>query len=236
MKNFIREYFNFTTRERRGILVLSAIIVVMLGVLFYRSNFSEPPATDIATFQKELNTFSSEDGTDSIRVLSANAKNTTHEKENTTESKLFSFNPNNLPETEWKKLGLSERLIHTVKNYEAKGGSFKTKNGLKKIYGFGNELFSTLAPYIMLPDSIISKPKIIHQKLSINNLIELNLADSLQLVSLPGIGPGYTKRIIKYREKLGGFYSVEQLSEVYGFPTETFDLVDRKSTRLNSSH
>ena len=47
-------------------------------------------------------------------------------------------------------------------------------------------------------------------------VIDINTADSAAWVALNGIGPGFAKRIITYREKLGGFYQVDQLKEVYG--------------------
>ena len=46
--------------------------------------------------------------------------------------------------------------------------------------------------------------------------IDINTADSVAWVGLNGIGPGFAKRIMTYREKLGGFYQVDQLKEVYG--------------------
>jgi len=55
--------------------------------------------------------------------------------------------------------------------------------------------------------------------------IDINRADSAQLLPLPGIGPVYAGRIIKYRSLLGGFVSEEQLGEVYGMPVETLDLI-----------
>ena len=61
-------------------------------------------------------------------------------------------------------------------------------------------------------------------------VIELNTADSLQLVSLPGIGPYYASRIMKYRSMLGGFVSKKQLLEVYGFNPETYNLVKDRVT------
>jgi competence protein ComEA len=51
--------------------------------------------------------------------------------------------------------------------------------------------------------------------------IDINRADSVQLLPLPGIGPVYAGRIIKYRNLLGGFVRMEQLGEVYGIPAET---------------
>jgi len=56
-------------------------------------------------------------------------------------------------------------------------------------------------------------------------LINLNNCDTSQLISLPGIGPVLSVRIIKYRNLLGGFAKVDQLREVYGLSSETFDII-----------
>lgn len=56
-------------------------------------------------------------------------------------------------------------------------------------------------------------------------MLELNSADTLQLQELRGIGPGFARRIVKYREKLGGYYAKEQLMEIYGFTEELYGKV-----------
>ena len=55
--------------------------------------------------------------------------------------------------------------------------------------------------------------------------IDINRADSVQLLPLPGIGPVFAGRLIKYRGLLGGYASVDQLKEVYGMSMETFDMI-----------
>ena len=55
-----------------------------------------------------------------------------------------------------------------------------------------------------------------------DEMVELNSADTTRLKQLRGIGSGYAKMIVSYREKLGGFYKAEQLLEVYKFPDETY--------------
>jgi DNA uptake protein ComE-like DNA-binding protein len=61
-------------------------------------------------------------------------------------------------------------------------------------------------------------------------LIELNSADSLDLLQLAGIGPVIASRILKYRNLLGGFYGKQQLLEVYGFPEETYHAISENLT------
>jgi len=71
-------------------------------------------------------------------------------------------------------------------------------------------------------------------KTSVAYPIDINRADSAQLLPLPGIGPVFAGRIIKYRNLLGGFIRVEQLEEVYGIPDETLDLI-RDKIHIDSS-
>ena len=56
----------------------------------------------------------------------------------------------------------------------------------------------------------------IPQQTTITQIIEINQADSLELISIKGIGPFYAKQILKYRNELGGFYSYNQYSEIWG--------------------
>ena len=53
-------------------------------------------------------------------------------------------------------------------------------------------------------------------------MVELNEADTLTLKKIPGIGSTFARRIVRYRELLGGYYTVEQLAEVYGIDEERY--------------
>lgn len=59
-------------------------------------------------------------------------------------------------------------------------------------------------------------------KLKAGSIVDLNSADSALLVRVPGIGPAFSRRIIRLRERLGGFYTVLQLQEVYGMDEDKF--------------
>ncbi len=70
-------------------------------------------------------------------------------------------------------------------------------------------------------------PKRAPQVLKLHNgeTIDLNTADTLALQSVPGIGPGFARKIAKYRGLLGGYYVVEQLQEIYGMDRERYDKI-----------
>ncbi|MCY1524619.1 comEA protein [compost metagenome] len=103
-------------------------------------------------------------------------------------------------------------------NYRSKGGRFYTVTDLKRMYVISPSTYKRLAPYIRLkqqPDAprqaAIREPG--KKELY---LVNINLADTVELDRLKGIGPAFARRIVKYRERLGGFYNKEQLLEVYG--------------------
>ena len=74
-----------------------------------------------------------------------------------------------------------------------------------------------------------------------SSLIDLNTADSLLLISLPGIGPYYSSRIIRFREQLGGFFQISQLMEIKGLPDSLVkwfiitDTVPLRKIRVNDA-
>jgi DNA uptake protein ComE-like DNA-binding protein len=143
------------------------------------------------------------------------------------ETKYFMFNPNGLSSNLWSKLGLTEKQIHVIQNFEAKGGRFYEKGDLRKIYSISEADYTRLEPYIVIPENKrdlafkSAKKKQEYKREFI--IIELNSADSAQLESLPGIGPAFASRIIKYRTRLGGFYNREQLREVYGLDSLKYE-------------
>lgn len=127
---------------------------------------------------------------------------------------LFAFNPNTATDLEWKKLGVTNKQIQTINNYLKSGGRFYEKTDLKKIYGISSGQYEILAPYIRITENTETNNK----KTNDIQIIELNKANKNDLKQLPGIGDYYATQILKHRNRLGGFYSKQQLSEVYRLP------------------
>ncbi len=131
----------------------------------------------------------------------------------------FEFDPNTCSERTLSRLGFSSFQIQNLKKYISQGGCLYKKEDLLKIYGVDSVLYSKLEKWITIKE--VPKALVVN-----NTIIELNSADSISLVKLKGIGPVLSSRIIKYRNLLGGYYSKNQLLEVYGLKSETFNLVE----------
>lgn len=132
------------------------------------------------------------------------------------------FNPNKNTLNDWLEIGLPKNIAERIVKYTSKGGVFKNKNDLKKIYGFKKEWYYQLEPFIALNDSkseYIEKVKVTKSL----QVYDLNTVDSIQLQTLNGIGEVLASRIVKYRNKLGGFASLNQLSEVYGLSQQVIE-------------
>lgn len=135
----------------------------------------------------------------------------------------FKFDPNTISKEEWKLLGFKDWQIKTIFNYKTKGGSWKSKADVQKIYGLNETDYSKLEPYILLPDSLEKKiyPK---SKKDYTIKVDINTANTKELTNLKGIySEKYAAIIIKHRDKLGGFASKEQLKDVWNMTPETYD-------------
>ena len=234
MKQFIRDYFLFNRRERNGIFVLISILLLLILYFVFADVFFTEEKVDFSLFEKDIKNFELQTTFDSLSNDSFkydNLKPTVSIKKC---NERFYFNPNTLSEFEWKRMGLSDKQIRVIKNYENKGGRFRKKEDFKKMYCIPPNLYTALEPYIQIPIdsskhlSNPAKEKTYFKNYKIENKIcELNDADTTELILLKGIGSSFAKRIINYRNKLGGYVKKEQLMEVYGFDKERYNLISQ---------
>jgi DNA uptake protein ComE-like DNA-binding protein len=133
------------------------------------------------------------------------------------------FDPNSADYNQLIEFGFNRFQANNVINFRKKAGVFKNKIDLLKIYGIDSTFYRTIENYIQI-ENVEESINVSRKPVEID--IELNSADSAKLVQLNGIGSVYAKRILKYRELLGGFYSTSQLLEVYNFPEETYRKIE----------
>lgn len=148
----------------------------------------------------------------------------------TTVYPLFEFDPNTVSYENLLKLGLSGKQANTLVHYRESGAVFFKPDDFRKVYGIPLGRQDSLIPYI-----VINRRNTIKEGNVVSNInktepeksyagkreelfiqVEINSADTTQMISIPGIGEVLGPRIVKYRALLGGFHNIMQLSEVYG--------------------
>jgi competence protein ComEA len=249
-------YLYFSKKERMGILALVSLMLLLFVLPnFISSGPSRKDQQSLDQFKKELMTLnirSSGDsmsrdtkinGADSIRRI---AERPIAGNDNSgAVPALFYFDPNRMQEEEWRKLGLTERKILTIKHYLSKGGRFRSAADLGKIYGITESEYKQLAPYVRISKDQVADPsyksairepsrrlqisdsgRIEHARKAMPPApIDINKADSSQLQSFRGIGRKLASRIINFRDRLGGFYSLPQVAETYGLPDSVYQQI-----------
>lgn len=258
-KETVTDYLTFTRKEQIGIItVLLLIIISFFLPAFYSSSPGginrEIPDTTWMVAAKRLE-----------QKHAGNEKNTSYENEghlsayqydrskpnypnNKPGEELFYFDPNSLSKSGWQKLGLRDKTIGTIQNYLAKGGHFKKPEDLERIYGLHKGDYERLAPYIKIEtrsaenisNAFTETRKFSENKAGFRNAlryapVDINTADTSAFINLPGIGSKLSARIVNFRDKLGGFYAIEQVRETFGLPDSTFQNIKQYLKLENSS-
>lgn len=210
------DWLYFNRKEIIGLLIWSILIFVILIIIHFYPN---PQSAKI-----EL-----------IGTQSAQESNNINSK---TKTKMIS--PSNASLEDLISIGFPKYIANNLLKYRSKGGKIKTKEDVLKLYGMNDSILNVVLPNLILsntqnknfdeftinntygePDYLtLPKSKFSYKEVSLN----LNLADSIQLTQVYGIGKTFASRIVKYRQKIGGFHSIEQLKEVWGLDS-SFDQI-----------
>jgi DNA uptake protein ComE-like DNA-binding protein len=144
----------------------------------------------------------------------------------------FRFDPNTADSTQLLRLGLQRWQVRNIYKFRAAGGIYRRKEDFAQLYGLTQKEYRELEPYITIsadyqPASLLVKKErmerdtlLYPRKLTEGTTIDLSLADTAQLRRVPGIGLYFAREIVRYRDWLGGYVSVDQLDEIEGFPSE----------------
>lgn len=230
MENQWKDYFTFSKKERTGIIVLLVLIATVTVLPYCWSvQFDTTVQSDkqLTALVQQLS--------DTTQNMAINGKTSlSHTNEHVAAAAqpvvLFEFDPNTLPADDWKKLGLQERTIQTIQRYLAKGGMFRKPEDLGRIYGITAVQAQQLMPYVRIVVDGSQRNTFAASSAPVRTaiakpVIEINQADTTALIALPGIGSKLAQRIVNFRDRLGGFHTVEQLAETYGLPDSVFQRI-----------
>ncbi len=228
MKRILKEYFTFSKKERVAVIMLLLLIsACIVAPMFYKAKPEKP------RLNKILIDFIAQNSTGaklSDRAEQDVSLPSTEIAASTALHSLFSFDPNTLAPEGWKKLGLPERTIRTIVNYRNKGGRFRTPEDLRKIWGISKEQAEQLIPYARIPETdapiVGFKKKEDKQEVKHPVIIDINTATAEEWQSLPGIHSFLAERIIKYRERIGGFAGLADVKKTYGINDSIYSLIN----------
>ena len=219
----IREFFYLQKSDRKVILTLLVVIVAVFTMIFLTGGDDTATTTQQKANHK------------SYTPKSYNYSSYTPKK-----VERFVFDPNTADSTQLLRLGLQPWQVKNIYKYRAAGGIYRNPTDFAKLYGLTVKQYRELEPYIRissdyLPASTLVKENGYSQnapkakdstnyqrpiKIKETEHIVLNTADTTSLITIPGIGPYYARKIIQYGNRLGGYVSVNQLDEIDDFPSE----------------
>ena len=221
-----REWFTFSKQDQRGILLLAALIIIVLILLWTKPMWQH---------QKPYEPYTP----DSLLLSLTNL----HQKSTPIKVVLHPFDPNTADSLELLSVGLPPYVIRNILRYRKAGGVFRKPSDLARIYGMHDTIFAHVEPYITIPTKkhtaelpySATSPdttrrehpyaEYMRAKYKPGKFVELNTADTAELVKIPGIGPVRAQRIVEYRNALGGYHSIRQVHEACDLPEHLGDWV-----------
>jgi competence protein ComEA len=226
LRKWIRFLFGFSRTETNGFLVLLPLLVLIVIseplYSWWESRRKIEPDPRVQELDRLVAEWAHADSLRHVKTIEARFHNL---------PRAFPFDPNTATAEVLVELGFPERIARNIIAYRAKGGVFRVKRDLQKIYGLDTGLYRHVRAYIRLPDTVqraVFKP-FEPTPVRVPVAFDINAADSSQLIAIYGIGSRLSRRIIAYREKLGGFIVLDQLREVYGLDTATVKQLMRRS-------
>lgn len=221
----LHKQLHLIRRERSGLLVL-----IVFCTFAFALRALVPETSPAVTYPDLLTHYVDQNEAPAEELTSPQA---------TRAEAFFKFDPNSIDLEALIQLGLSPKQAGSLLNYRDKSGGFKTKADLARVYTLPEGWFERHQADILLPDRQdaprrvkksetakfanegnswreFSSPKSAQPPAEEVTLIDINSVDSLELTAVRGIGAKSARRIVNYRDALGGFVDTAQYQEVWG--------------------
>lgn len=225
MKRILKDYFSFSKKETTAAVVLLILLASFIALPYLYKKDAKPHVIDkqlqeaVSAIQPSttIKDSTSNDFTDHYQPAPTEVE---------TKYALFEFDPNTLDAAGWKRLGLRDKTINTLLNYRNKGGRFRKPEDIRKIWGLRPQEADRIIPYARIdaPQNNYAKSAYGSASPSAKTIavVDINTAQPEDLRNIPGMENGLQYRIVKFREKLGGFINLEQVKETYGMTDSAF--------------
>lgn len=146
-----------------------------------------------------------------------------HKKQDNPET-VFSFqdfDPNTVSQADLEQMGLKPYQARNIISYREKYKAFENNQDVFQVYGIDTVMANKMIPFIKIAKRSVSEKYKDEYKEKV--FVNINKADSLELISVKGIGAYTANKILKERELLGGFHSTQQLIDIYPIDIEKYE-------------
>jgi len=237
MKRIIKDYFSFSKKERVAVILLLLLMGAFMAAPYLYVPKHEPPVLNKALVDfvaKSTSTAPDSTGTMAGSFIDPPVSTST------IHYRLFPFDPNTATEADWNRLGVYPKTIRTIFNYRNKGGHFRSAEDIRKIWGLKKEQADRLVPYVRIAGQEANsfKSQTSGHEFTTRNqkpvtgvedrpirVLDINTATAEDWKSLPGIGEVLANRIVKFRERLGGFSELALVKKTYGISDSVFRVI-----------
>ena len=215
--NIFKSYFWYHKSQRNGIFILILLIVIFQFIIVFVDFYSEEKVNidtpKFIAFHHQIDSLS--------KITLENSR-----------LKIFPFNPNYITDYKGAQLGMSLVEIDKLLAFRKTGEFINSRKEFQKVTTISDALLNTISPYFKFPDWVVERNQNMQLSTSRDTRLfakkskyiltstDINLAVKEDLKTINGIGEKLSERIIKYRSKLQGFSTLNQLYEVWGLDTE----------------
>ncbi|MSQ79061.1 MAG: helix-hairpin-helix domain-containing protein [Flavobacteriaceae bacterium] len=234
----LQNFLDLSVTEKRGVFT---VLIIIAGITAYPFVYDwlYPLNYENASLSPKIKQALADLHKEEIN----SATDTFSLKTTTAEPNFFYFDPNNTSDSEFLELGLRPYQIRSINRYMENRGPFRFKEQFMHLHILDSNWVQLAEEYISLPLMVSVYPKYKKRNYQSNNyhksyhntpdskpLINLNTADSESLEQLPGLGDWMAGKIVRYRNRLGGFHSISQLMEVRGLRAENYEIFKSRLT------
>ena len=212
----VKSFFRFSREQRTGVFVLFSVIIVLQLVYFF---------VDFSSFSK--------DSPEKEKWLSLQSQIDSLKQEKLDYvPKIYPFNPNFITDYKGYKLGMSVSEIDRLLAFRKENKYVNSPKEFQAVTKVSDSLLNAISPYFKFPDWVTNKkefkdykkyPNTVFAKKEKIVIIDINQASQEDLIKIYGIGEAISLRILKFKESLGGFVSMEQMKDVWGLSPEVID-------------
>ena len=205
-----KSYFKYTSGQRSGIFALLSLIIVLQLVYFFVDftplESANPEKQQWLALQNQIDSLKQEKNEDT--------------------PKIYPFNPNFITDFKGYKLGMSTQEIDRLLEYRKMNKYVNSAQDFQAVTQVSDSLLRVLSPYFKFPNWINNKKefksfaKQNFEKKGKFEILDINQATAEDLKKVNGIGDGLSDRILKEKEKFGGFVSMEQMDAIWGLSPE----------------